>query len=103
MANESKAKYHKSHLHRRAAGTYLAYRKRPTTVTGIRESGGFPVMQIIGLLWIVNFFLFSLILLFVWSKLHTLSNKIAVLLPKVKRVEELRQTKLARFSPAVAQ
>ncbi len=47
-------------------------------------------MQVIRTIWVVNFFLFSLILLFVWSKVVIISKRVTQLLPLIKKVQELR-------------
>jgi len=48
-------------------------------------------MELIKLLWVVVFFLFSLTLLFVWSKLYIISKKakaIDSLLSEISTIEE---------------
>ena len=48
-------------------------------------------MELIKLLWIVVFFLFSLTLLFVWSKLYIISKKaktITTLLGEIEAIEK---------------
>lgn len=65
-------------------------------------------MELIKLLWIVVFFLFSLTLLFVWSKLYIISKKanaITALLGEIGSLEEkeagLKKTGVPEKPPAL--
>jgi hypothetical protein len=65
-------------------------------------------MELIKLLWIVVFFLFSLTLLFVWSKLYIVSKKakaIASLLGEIESLEAqdagLKKTGVSEKQPAL--
>lgn len=65
-------------------------------------------MELIKILWIVVFFLFSLTLLFVWSKLYIISKKakaISLLLGEIESLEEkeggLKKTGGAEKQPAL--
>jgi hypothetical protein len=48
-------------------------------------------MELIKLLWIVVFFLFSLTLLFVWSKLYIISKKAKALTSLLGEIESLEE------------
>jgi hypothetical protein len=47
------------------------------------------VMEIIRILWIVNFFLFLLTLIFVWSKLYSISQRMNDIISIIKKSDEL--------------
>jgi hypothetical protein len=48
-------------------------------------------LELIKLLWIVVFFLFSLTLLFVWSKLYIISKKAQALVTLLGEIESLEE------------
>ena len=65
-------------------------------------------MELIKLLWIVVFFLFSLTLLFVWSKIYIISKKakaVTTLLGEIESLEEkeagLKKTGVTEKQPAL--
>jgi hypothetical protein len=65
-------------------------------------------MELVKLLWIVVFFLFSLTLLFVWSKLYIISKKakaLGALLGEIDSLEEkeagLKKTSVPEKQPAL--
>ena len=46
-------------------------------------------MEIIKLLWIVEFFFFTLILIFIWAKMVVISNKVTKVIGLVKECDKI--------------
>lgn len=61
------------------------------------------LMEQIKIAWIVFFFLFSLTLLFTWSKVYIISKKIKYLDALLARFDDLDEKKIALDAPAKKQ
>jgi len=46
-------------------------------------------MDIIQILWVINFFLFLLTLIFIWSKFYSISLRIKDILSIIKKCDDL--------------
>jgi len=46
-------------------------------------------MDIIRILWVINFFLFLLTLIFVWSKLYSISQRMKDIVALIKKCNEV--------------
>jgi hypothetical protein len=58
-------------------------------------------MELIKILWIVVFFLFSLTLLFVWSKLYIISKKAKTISSLLGEIESLEEKERGLKKPGV--
>lgn len=48
-------------------------------------------MEILRIVWVINFFFFALIVLFVWSKIVLATGKLKTIMALIERVDGLRQ------------
>jgi hypothetical protein len=51
----------------------------------------FGRMTVLRIIWVMNFFFFSLILLFVWSKIYIISKKVQAVASTAERVDVLTE------------
>jgi hypothetical protein len=46
-------------------------------------------MDVVRIVWIINFFFFLLVLIFLWSKMYLITKKINDLLSTIKKCDEI--------------
>ncbi len=83
MAADSYAFLVEEFLHHATAGTYLLRRKSGSDLFLNVH------MEIVRILWIINFFFFLLVLIFLWSKIYLATKKINELSAIIKSSSEI--------------
>jgi hypothetical protein len=58
-------------------------------------------MDVVRIIWIVNFFFFLLVLIFLWSKMYLVMRKINELIAIIKSCDEIPETRLESKKGAI--